>query len=786
MTNARTPKDATPVAPAGTGRVGIGSAVSRVDGRAKVTGQAHYAADHAVDRLAYGVVLTSTVARGRLTDLQTDAALAVPGVLTVYSHLNRPGAGTKPSLYKDEVSPEGKPFRPFIDDTVHFSGQPVALVVAESFEAARHAASLVEAQYASIDHRTDLLLHREQGETVKAPPGPIGDADAALASAAVRVHSELHNTPEHHNPMELLAATAIPEADGTLTIYDKTQGPQNSHGYVTKVFGLKKDAVTVRNPYVGGGFGVALRPQVPLMLATLAALDLQCPVRVVLTREQMFGTGHRPDTWQRVQLGAAPDGRLQAIVHEVAHATSRYEQHTETVAGWSGKLYACDNIRLEQKAVALDQVTPTYMRAPGATNGLVALEIAMDELAHALRMDPLALRLKNHSARSPVDDLPYSTKALKACYAQGAERFGWSRRPIAPRSMFAGHERVGWGMATGQWEALQQEAQASATLHSDGRLDVCSATSDIGTGTATALGQIAAGVLGLALEHVSVAIGDSTLPKAPLEGGSATISSVGSAVEGACLKLRHQLWQLARKLPGRAFLQATPEQLAFEDGVLRVRGDNAASVGLGELLAASGKSSIEANFTLKPDAAEQKRHARGTHAAVFAEVRVDEALGTVRVTRIVSAIDAGRIVNPKTATSQIIGGVVWGIGQALHEETLTDHALGRVMNHSLAEYHIPTHADIGDIDVIFIEEDDRVVSSLGGKGVGEIGIVGVAAAIHNAVFHATGRRVRTLPMTPDRVLQAPVDGTTLPGVTPRTTAPRLRLHGHTVAGEPVA
>ena len=376
----------------------------------------------------------------------------------------------------------------------------------------------------------------------------------------------------------------------------------------------------------------------------------------------------------------------------------------------------------------------------------------MDELAHKLDMDPLALRLKNYAERNPMDDLPYSTKELRACYEQGAERFGWAERPLAPRSMQEGTELIGWGMATGTWDAMQMFARASAVLHADGRLVVSSAATDIGTGTYTVMAQIAAAAMGLPLEQVTFQLGDSTLPVAPIEGGSSHVTTVGSAVEGVCEKLQRRLFRLARAMPGTALRKVRFEEMEFVDGTLRRAVDPSGAVRLVDVLAHANEARIEEKYLMLPHVFKQKKYLRATHSAVFCEVRVDELMGTVRVTRVVSAIAAGRIINAKTAHSQVSGAVVWGIGQALHEETHTDHRLGRFMNHNLSEYHVSVNADIHDIDVIFVQEDDRVVSRLGAKGVGEIGIVGVSAAISNAIFHATGRRVRSTPMTPDKVM----------------------------------
>lgn len=757
-----------PTAEPGTGPVAQGDALPRVDGRAKVSGQARYAAEFPAPGLVYGVVVNSRIARGRITALRLEDALAVPGVIDILSHVHRPRMRKLDLFYKDMTAPAGSPFKPFHSDAVLYSGQPVALVLAETFEAARCAAALVGVDEEAAPHETHLLSHLQRAHKpsrLKAgfspPPKEKGHAQAAFDAAPVRIDAQFYSGVEHHNPMEMHATTVLWGEDGHLTIHDKSQGSQNSRWVVSRVFGLPKDRVTVKNAFVGGAFGSGLRPQYNLILAVMAALQLERSVRVVLTRQQMFTFGHRPETWQRVQLAASVDGSLQSVMHEAIAATSRLEDYVEVVVNWSGQLYACDNVKLDYRLVRLDQYSPMDMRAPGAAHGVHALEVAMDELSYALKMDPLALRLKNYAERDGATGLPYSTKALRACYEQGAERFGWGRRPQAPRSMQEGSELIGWGMATGQWDAMQMFARARAVLHRDGRLVVGSAASDIGTGTYTVMAQIAAAAMGLPMEQVVFELGDSRLPVAPIQGGSSHVTTVGSAVQGVCEKLQKTLFKLAQAVPDSPFFKARFADVHFAEGRMVLPAGEAcasgAAIALTDLMRTAEVEQLEERYLLLPNLLRQKRYTRATHSAVFCEVRVDEAFGTVRVTRVVSAVAAGRIMNPQLARSQILGGVVWGISQALHEETLADHRLGRFMNHNYAEYHVAVNADIHDIDVVFVPEDDRIVSRLGAKGVGEIGIVGVAAAVSNAIFHATGRRLRSTPMTPDKVM-LPGDG----------------------------
>ncbi|VVO51260.1 Putative xanthine dehydrogenase YagR molybdenum-binding subunit [Pseudomonas fluorescens] len=726
----------------------MGQPLDRVDGPLKVTGQARYAGEFPEEGLLHGSVVSSTIARGRVVRIDASKALALPGVIAVIDHTNRPKIASYDEPYEDADAAEGSPFRPLYNDRVLYSGQPLALVVADNLELARYAGSLVVIEYESEEHQTDLLTL--QGEAREAPaelPKPRGNFREEFAGAAISLDLNYSTPIEHHNPMEPHASTVLYQADGSLHIHDKTQGTQNCQSYVQKVFGLEKQQVRIFAAYVGGAFGSGLRPQYQLVLAVMAALSLKRSVRVTLTRQQMFTFGYRPRTLQRLQIGATANGRLLAIAHAAIGQTSRFEDFTEHVVEWSGMLYHCDNVQLTYKLLPLDVFTPLDMRAPGAALGLIGLECAMDELASALAIDPLQLRLINYAERNQNEDKPYSSKALRECYAQGAKRFGWEQRNAEPRSMRQGRQLIGWGMAGGVWEAMQQKASAKASLDHHGKLTVSSATTDIGTGTYTVMTQIAAQASGVAVKDVTFVLGDSSLPTAPLQGGSFTVSSVGTAVQQACEALKEKLLAVARQTSA-AFAGVTSEQAVFEEGHVSF---GEARMALAELARNSGEEAIEVQVDAEPDK-KREAYATATHSAVFVEVLVDEDLGVVKVNRVVSAIAAGRVVNPKMARSQILGGVVWGIGMALHEETQTDHALGRHMNHSLAEYHIPVNADIGDIDVLFVEEHDEIVNALGSKGVGEIGVVGVAAAVANAIYHATGTRVRDFPITLDKLL----------------------------------
>ena len=532
-------------------------------------------------------------------------------------------------------------------------------------------------------------MPKEKRNGISPAPPPRGDADAAFAKAPVKFENEYRVAVEHHNPMEPHATTVIWEDGGKLVVYDKTQGVQNSQNYVTGVFGLKKDDVRVISPFVGGAFGSGLRPQYQLFLAVMAAMELKRSVRVVLTRDQMFTFIHRPDTIQTLGIAADKDGKLQAIKHDAVAETSTFEDYQEVVVNWSGLLYDCDNTKLTYKLAKMNVYTPGDMRAPGATLGVYALESAMDELAYATGVDPIELRLKNYAEKDQNEGKPFSSKELRACYRQGAERFGWSKRSAEPRSMREGRELIGWGMATGVWEAMMQQTSARAILNADGKLEVATATADIGTGTYTILAQIAADELGVPIEDVTVKIGDSSLPKSPVEGGSWAAASAGTAVTAACQQGAGNLVQpcpQGRRLAARQFQHRPGRLREWAD----IGGWRSLAVrDAGGCHGGSGEREISAEETTSPDPETKKKYAGYTHSAIFAEVRVDEELGVIRVTRIVNAVAAGKILNLKTARSQILGGVVFGIGMALHEESLMDKKLGRFMNHNIAEYHIP-------------------------------------------------------------------------------------------------
>jgi len=732
----------------------LGKPTSRVDGRAKVTGTAKYAAEYTAPGLAHGFVVSSAIAKGRIRRIHTADALAVDGVLDVFTHEHRPKLASSHEKYTDEVAPSGSPFRPLYDDKILFSGQPVALVVGEEFEIARFAASLIRVEYERKPHVTDFEAQRKRGAVSKRDSSHSiarGNPAPAFEQAPVRIKAEYRMPVEHHNPMEPFAATAVWEGNGHITVFDKTQGPQNCRNYVAGVFGMPRDKVRVLSPYVGGGFGSGLRPQYELPLAVLAARALKRSVRVTLTRQQMFTLGYRAANVHEMTLAANQHGSLASFRHEAVSMTSQFEDFQRDLVNWSSLLYKCVNSELGQRLVKLDQNTPCDMRAPGGAEGAYAIECAMDELAYAANIDPLELRLINYSDKDQIEDRRYSSKELRECYRQGAEKFGWSRRSPQPRSMRDGNELVGWGMATGIWEAMQMPASAKAVLTANGSVEIASATADIGPGTYTWMTQLAAEMLGVPIENVTAKLGDSTLPDAPVEGGSFTVSSVGPAIHAACRAVQKELLGLAQKMARSPLAGAKLDDVVFAEGKIRHKHEESREVSVADAMRAGKADRIEREASAKPN--ERSKYSHLTHSAVFAEVKVDEELGVIRVTRVVSAVAAGRILNPKLASSQILGAVVGGIGMALHEETVTDHRFGRFMSHNLADYHVPVNADVHAIDVIFVEEKDDEINPLGVKGVGEIGIVGTAAAVANAVYHATGKRVRDLPITLDKLMR---------------------------------
>jgi xanthine dehydrogenase YagR molybdenum-binding subunit len=707
----------------------IGKPTSRIDGTAKVTGAAKYAAEFSAPNLAHGYLVLSDVAKGKIKSIDTAEAAKQPGVVKIFTHQNAPKLAFTDKRDKDELAPEGISFRALQSDQIHFDRQPVALVVAETFEQARWAARQIKIAYDVEAHISDLHAARTNAyfpgkETKAPPPKPRGDAATALKTAAVKIEAEYTIPIEHHNPIEPHASVALWEGE-KLKIFDKTQYVYNVRNHLASIFGMPAENVTVISPFVGGAFGAGLRPTYQAMLAAMAARELKRPVKIVFTRKQMYtGHGYRPYTIQKVALGAGKDGKLTAIIHEGVGNTSPFEDYKEDVTAVSQQMYACPNVLVDYKLAKTNLSTPFAMRAPGAVSGMFALESALDELAYALKIDPLELRLVNYADKDPNNGKPFSSKALRECYTQGAEKFGWKNRKFEPRSMRDGRFLVGWGVATGRWGAFQAPASVRVILKPDGTALVQTAASDMGPGTYTTIAMIAAENLGLPLEKVKFELGNSDLPPAPVHGGSLTTASIGTAVQECCQKMLKKVGELAGN------------QTADFASVLRAR----------------NLDKLEETHQSMPNFGERNKYSIASHGAQFVEVKVDEAIGKVRVTRVLAMTAAGKVINPKAAHSQEMGGAIWGIGMALTEETEVDHRYGRIMNPNLQHYHVPTNGDVFDIETVFVEEDDKIVNPLGVKGMGELGMVGVPAAIANAVFHATGKRIRDLPITPAKLM----------------------------------
>ncbi|HWH39200.1 MAG TPA: xanthine dehydrogenase family protein molybdopterin-binding subunit [Usitatibacter sp.] len=691
----------------------IGDPLTRVDGPLKVMGRATYAAEFEVPGVAYGVMVRSTIPSGTIASIDSTVARRMPGVLLVMTHENAPRL---PAKGRAAVKPPaGREMSLLQDAAVRYNGEPIAVVVAATLEQATDAAAHLDIRYRAADAVLDFDQAKKDPKPAKMLRGPAekkwGDAQSALERADVKVDAVYTTPMEHHNPME--PHGTIAEWKGSeLTLYDATQYVSGAKETVAKTLGIPPEKVRVVCPFVGGGFGCKGSAWSHVTLAAMAARKAGRPVKLVLERPQMYGpVGGRPQTEQHIVLGAMRDGRIVALRHEVLSHTSVFEDFTEPSTQPTRALYAWPNGDTVQKLAKMNVGTPTFQRAPGEATGTFAIESAIDELAYELGMDPLELRLRNHADVEPSSGKPWSSKKLRECYEDGARRFGWSRRSARPGSMRDGRWLVGWGVATATYPAHRMEAKAVAIMNADGTFTVRSGTQDLGTGTYTICSQIAAETLGVPVQKVRFELGDTRFPKAPVSGGSMTAASVGPAVRAACLALR-------------------------------------------EKIDAGGKAPLQAEGSAKPPAEdeEKKTHAERSFGALFGEVRVDPELGILRVPRVVATYSVGRILNAKTAASQFQGGIVWGLGMALMEESILDRRTGRIVNANLAEYHVPVNADIGSIEVAWVDENDTGFNDIGARGIGEIGITGVAGMVANAVFHATGKRVRSLPITLDKLL----------------------------------
>ncbi|WP_133273548.1 xanthine dehydrogenase family protein molybdopterin-binding subunit [Hymenobacter radiodurans] len=738
----------------------IGARMNRVDGRQKVTGAATYSAEYKLPGITYAVLVGSTITKGRITSIDTKAAERAPGVLAVITHFNSPKVPGFDTAGKDPSQPAtvGGPIKVFKDDKIRFNDQPIAIVVADSLERARFAAGLVKGQYAPEKHQTNLEANKTQAflptSAKKNPKHPMNDYQRgqvdAYKTGAIKLESEYVVPTEVHHPMELQAITAHWEAPDRLTIYDKTQGTMATRRDFAREWGLPEENVKVIATYVGGAFGNALHSWPHESAAIIAARVVNRPVKLMLTREQMFTmVGYRPYTWQKLGMSATPDGKITAITHEAIGQTSTFEEFTESTLAQTRMMYTSPNLTTRYRIASLDVNSPIWMRGPGEATGAFALESAMDEMAHLLNIDPLEFRLRNYTDQDPERNRPWSSKFLKECYQLGAERVGWNKRQLKPGSLRDGDWLVGYGMGVGTFGAHRGSSKANIRLLPNGTVLLQSAVTDIGPGTATAMTQIAADALGLAPEKIKFELGNSDFAQAPTQGGSAIVNTVGPAVQEACLALKEKLRTLAAP-SNAAFASARKEDIVFTDGYLMLNSNPAARVPFADLLKQTDGGFVTVES--KPQGDASKNYSMYSFSVHFAEVRVHILTGEVRVSKLVSCADAGTIVNEKTAGNQMKGGAVGGIGMALMEHAVIDDRFGRYITKDFADYHVPVHADSPDVQVAFVNKPDPYVNDLGTKGIGEIAIIGVAPAIANAVFNATGKRVRELPITPDKLI----------------------------------
>ncbi len=725
------------------------TADDRVDGKHKVTGTATYAAEYKIENLVYGVLAGSTIAKGIIVSIDVKEAKNAPGVLDIITHEN---TVTVEKLGDEKKAKDNRlGLRIFHTKEIFSNGQPIALVVADHLEQAQYAASLIKVVYTKEEHATDFTAAVASEKSTKFSDDKIrGDANA-WKTAPVKIEQKYTQPIEVHSPMEMHATIAIWDGNDKLTVYDKNHSVKDVQGTIANAFGLKKENVFVQAEFVGGGFGSGLRVWPHTIAAIIAAKKLNRAVKVAVTRPQMFTmTGYRPQAWQKIAVGAEADGKITGFVHEAIGNTSMYEKFGENITGITRILYDFKNLETKYKTVSLNLATPIWMRAPGEATGAFALECAMDELAHALKMDPLQLRLKNYAEKDIDNNLPWSSNFLKECYEMGAKKFEWEKRKGEPKATRIGDWWVGHGMGVGTWGAFRLKATARGKLDLNGNLLLQSATSDMGPGTATAMVAIANNVLAVAKEKIKFELGNSALPDAPAQGGSFTLASVGSAVSDVCEEIKKKLFSFAVEIENN-FKDAKFEDVIFKDESLSLKNNSSVTISYTQLL--RNKNVTEIDITKSSASGdESKKYSFNSYAVHFAEVHVHAYTGVVRVKRFVSCVDAGKIVSEKTAASQIKGAVVWGIGQALMEEQQIDHRYGRIIANDFAGYHIPVNADVPEIDVTFINKPDPYINPMGSKGLGEVGLIGSAAAIANAVFNATGKRIRQLPITPDKLI----------------------------------
>jgi xanthine dehydrogenase YagR molybdenum-binding subunit len=729
----------------------------RFDAKLKVTGRAKYTGDNDVPNMAFGYLIQSSISRGRIRSFDLSAAEESSGVIGIFTPFNslklyRPLGREDGGISGDAI--------PLLQDTqVHYFGQTIGLVVADSFEQARDAAALVKVIYQEKTAVVTLesgMAKAYQPQNVDHEPATwsilesgASSIDDILRQTEVSIAQEYTNPIEHHNPMEPHATVAIWQED-RLTIYDATQGVGGQQRDLAAVLGIDADHLRVICPFVGGAFGCKGSMWMHSPLTAAAARVLNRPVKTILTREQMYtATGHRPAVLQRIELGASRDGVLRAVKHEAFSSTALTQEFIEPAAHRTSRyLYKSPNILVSQSLVPLDIAPGTAMRAPGEATGMYALESAMDELAVKLGIDPIQLRIRNHAEIYPGRNVPFSSKHLLECYERGAEKFSWAKRNPKPGMTKDEDWLTGQGMATALYPAYRSRASAKIRLQADGYVTVSSATLDLGTGMYTVLAIVGAQSLEIPYERVRAVLGDSALPPAPGAGGSHSTASVGPAVMAAADLAKKKLIEVAAKDQNSPFHGAKPEELSYAGGEIR---GNGRSLSFDQLLGVLGRSAIEATGSAAPDE-EAHKYGFSSFGAQFCEVKVHALTGEVRVNRFSSVMDVGTVVSEKTARNQIMGGIVFGIGMALLEGTQYDARTGWIANRNIAEYLVATNADVPAIDVEFINRPDLQFNPIGARGIGEIGITGTPAAIANAVYHATGKRIRQLPIRPEHLL----------------------------------
>ncbi len=733
----------------------VGQPISRVDGRLKVAGGARYTADIALAGAAHAAIVYSTIANGRIVSIDTAAAENAPGVLVVLTHKNMPRMNPVPWSH---LRPQGQTYLPLQDDQIHYAGQPIALVVAATLDQATYAGTLIKASYET--HSPTVFDLRTAKEDAVEPPqrmwplsSLVGDADKAIRDAAVKIERTYTMPDRHHNPMEPHATLAVWDGPGTLTLYDSTQMVVGTRKLTSLVLGVPEEKINVVCEFLGGGFGGKSWSWPHTLLAALAAKVVNRPVRVQLTRAQMYSmVGHQAATVQTIALGADRDGKLSGIRHDSVNPTSVFDDYVEYAALASRHLWrASGGIATSHRVVHVNRNSPVVLRAPMEAQGHFALESAMDELAYAAGVDPVELRLRNDTDTDPYSGRPFSTRALRECLTKGAARFGWDKRTPEPRSMRDGRYLIGQGVAAAIFTHWRWPGKARVTLNGDGSALVEAAAHDIGTGTYTVMTQVAADALGMAPDRVTVRLGDTRLPESHPAIGSATVPNATAAVMLAAHAARDKAVELALTGRDAPFAGAAPEDVVVADSRLALAKANL-NITYAELLARNGLSSLVGDGDYAPVEEVNGRKAIFSFSAVFAEVSVDPDLGLVRLNHFVGAYDAGRIINPKTARSQAIGGIIWGVGQALLEQSETDPASGQFTNRNYSGYLVATNADIPELDVLFVGGFDEEASPLGAKGLGELTAVSVAPAIANAVYHATGKRIRDLPITVEKLL----------------------------------